>query len=383
MRFLHRHTLRLLVISLATILVQGCSGSDDTDPDGFTNAQDTTNTVDTSIPDSSTNPGDTASNNDLGISDNGSNTDSGTTSDPGSGPINPSDEVDPNCTDGLYTEILPDPNASIQSAISNYSSNGYMEFIQSILETRFPIGWYILEGGLQSNAGFGPNNCVDTFLQNKSAASDVISRLSTLVHECGHFFNLGNMSFDSSTYYINPTLSFTCNGGSNQFGGKTFSRSKLLEDEYQSQFVPCESGQFTGCDSYASLYLTGQMGDQGFDTLLEETVQYVNSLATGYAFHDQYVWQVSERDGILTFLWYVERYLRMARLDYPETYALISGDACWRSAILTVWGRAWLFLEETKDIQNLGLDDDLVINLVRAPELLEEIERLRDLEGCP
>ncbi len=381
MRLIHRHPFasRLLALLFASILIHGCGGGEEDNADGVSdtaNATDTASTTDISDSDPGTNLEDTVSVNDLAA------TDSSTSNDPGTPPVDPPDEIDPNCTDGLYTETLPDPNGNIQGAINNYSANGYMEFIQSILETRFPIGWYILNGGLQSNAGFGPDNCVDAFLHNKSTAGDVISSLSTLVHECGHFFDLGAMSFDISTYYINPDMSFSCYFGSNQFGGKTFARNLLIEDEYQSQFVPCESGQFSGCDSYASLYLTGQMGDQGFDTLLEETVQYVNSLATGYAFHDQYVWQVSERDGILTFLWYVERYLRMARLQYPETYELLSDDGCWRSAILTVWGRAWLFLEQTKDIQTLGLDDDLIIDLVRTPELLEEIERLRDLEGC-
>ena len=46
----------------------------------------------------------------------------------------------------------------------------------------------------------------------------------------------------------------------------------------------------TAGDNYANVYLDGDPdddefdgGDQGFNSLLEETLQYVNSLATGYA----------------------------------------------------------------------------------------------------
>ena len=74
----------------------------------------------------------------------------------------------------------------------------------------------------------------------------------------------------------------------------------------------------------------------------------------------------------------------MARLDYPDAYAhLLSGDGGkWRDAILTVWGRAWLFLGETKDIPALGIDDDFLLELVSEPVLVDEIQRLRDAAGC-
>ena len=81
-------------------------------------------------------------------------------------------------------------------------------------------------------------------------------------------------------------------------------------------------------------------------------------------------------------MWYTTRYLRMARLEYPTTYTLLSEDDCWRDLILSTWGRAWLYLDVTEDLSQLGLDDDLLESLVREPVLLEEIQRLRDIEGC-
>jgi hypothetical protein len=123
-------------------------------------------------------------------------------------------------------------------------------------------------------------------------------------------------------------------------------------------------------------------GDQGYDMLQEETLQYIHSLASGYTFNDFYTGSASERDGILTFLWYTTRYLRMARIDYPQTYTLLSEDSCWRELILSAWGRAWLYLDVTDGLGQLGIDDNALEALVREPVLLEEIERLRALQGC-
>ena len=114
----------------------------------------------------------------------------------------------------------------------------------------------------------------------------------------------------------------------------------------------------------------------------EETLQYIHSLATGYAINDYISGSISERDGILTFLWYTTRYLRMARLEYPETYSLLSEDSCWRDLILTTWGRAWLYLDVTAEMGHLGINDAFLEELVREPVLLDEIDRLRTLDGC-
>ena len=72
----------------------------------------------------------------------------------------------------------------------------------------------------------------------------------------------------------------------------------------------------------------------------------------------------------------------MARTEHPEVHAFLLGNACWRDAILTVWGRAWLYLDATADNPNLGLDDDALEKLVKTPELLDEIEAVRVASGC-
>ena len=81
-----------------------------------------------------------------------------------------------------------------------------------------------------------------------------------------------------------------------------------------------------------------------------------------------------------TFLWYIERYLAMARTEHPEAYARVSGDPCWRQATLSICDRGWFYLRATKDVEGLGLDDTSLEPLVNEPALLGEIDALRKLE---
>ena len=297
--------------------------------------------------------------------------------------------MDPNCIDGQYTEALPNPSASIQAEVASYSPANFEGFLVAVLQKRYPFGAYIVKQTESKGVNNTSQNCAVYFGQSGSA-SQALQSLGTVVHECGHTLDL--LDLFNPSYWITEDVVFTCQGGSiSRFGGQTFSRSLILNDEYAALLKPCKSFNDQDCeDTYAGIYLDGdpdngqfEGGDQGFDSLLEETVQYVNSLAVAWAFsNDKGPWSSSDRDGILTFLWYVERYLRMARLDFPQTYNLLSGNKCWREAILTTWGRAWMYLEITEGVPGMGINDKQIIQLVRDPDLLHEIQLLREKAGC-
>ena len=300
-----------------------------------------------------------------------------------------SDIVDPDCVDGQYSEVLPDPSVSIASDLNSYASSQFEQFLYTVLEA-ISAGQYILWEGYQAQGGF-PDNCIDYFINGTSSGEKIISQASTLVHECGHFLDLATGGWGDSGYHFTQDLLFVCPDGStpDNGGGKTFSRSLINTDEFSDLHPPCTLYSGNDCDSYAYIYLNGNpndsqfdSGDQGFNMLHEETLQYVHSLATGYTFNDYYSGSVSERDGILTFLWYTMRYLRMARLEYPQTYTLLSQNDCWRELTLSTWGRAWLYLDATESYNQLGINDTFIETLVREPVLLDEIQRLRDIEGC-
>lgn len=307
---------------------------------------------------------------------------------PSVGPM--SELVDPMCIDGMYRETLPDRSASIDDLIASYSPADAEAFVQAVLERRYPHGWTLVREGRE-----GFIDCLMTFLSNRGTAEGVLQDLGTVVHECGHVYDLGLSSGPNNVYAIRADLMMTAAGGdSTARGGQTFARSLIRADAYQAMRPPCTAGMFRGCDGYADIYLDGdptdgnfESGDQGFNLLLEEVVQYSNSLALGYAVPDRFSGgqSVSDRDGMLTFLWYMTRFLRLARTEHPSAYAHIAtGDGGrWRRLVLTIWGRAWLYLEATDDLAGLGIDDDALMPLATAPELVAEIDMLRDAEGCP
>lgn len=297
-------------------------------------------------------------------------------------------EVSPSCTDGKYAEVLSDPNADISSLVSSFSAAKYRDFLVDVLALRYPTGSFLVK-----NAPTDENDCMNLFVpaSDRGTAAKVLSHVEVVVHECGHIYDLGQRSQDKSVYQITTSQKFTCSGASYIGANATFPRSAIRTDSFSAKRPPCPTKGSHGCDGYADVYLDGspsnstfESGDQGFNMVLEEAVQYVNSLATQRAFEDQIKsgYKTSARDGILTYLWYVQRYLHMARTEHASQYAFLMGDANWRDAILTMWGRAWLYLEATKGRQALGIDDDKLSELVHDPVLMDEIARVRAASGC-
>lgn len=286
----------------------------------------------------------------------------------------------------MYREALPDPTAAIDDLAFTGDVPG---FVDAALRRRYPFGLALVQGG-RMNTAYG--DCSVVFAGSPATAADVYESLSTITHECGHLWDGQLSSGSTNVYEVNATLALMATrGDANDRGGDTFARSLIRADAYQASRPPCAPGAYAGCDSYADTYLDGdptngtfEGGDQGFNMLFDEIVQYVNSLATEYAFSDRRMsgYSTSARDGILTFLWYLTRYLHLARLDYPTAYTRIADDMLWRNAILTLWGRAWLYLGLTADDPSLGIDDGAIEALVLDSTLLDEIARLRTLAGC-
>lgn len=290
--------------------------------------------------------------------------------------------TNPNCIDGQYSEALPDPKGDIASLKASYSPAASSTFVIDVLNKRYPFGGALVQLGMKKQ------DCLAMFLSgtNKQTAKGALSMLSTLVHECGHIADLNQ---PPSTYRMQDSLKFTCAGASHFGSNQGFARSLLQKDDYAKLRPACPTKGPNGCDNYASIYLDGdakdgkfQGGDQAFSSVMEETTQYVNSLVTEYAFADQTSFTTSAQDGILTFLWYTERYLHMARLQFPDVHKYILSQQCWRQMLMTVWGRAWFYLELTKGNSKLTIDGAKILPLVMDPELLAEIDLVRQAEGC-
>jgi len=296
--------------------------------------------------------------------------------------------IDEQCLDGQYRETLPTPEVDLTEVTQSYSPANWRAYVEGALRRRYPLGWTIVEQAL-IEAPEQLGDCMDAFIRDQSSPSAIDSQIGTFVHECGHFLDIGlGWSQGRNIYYVREDLTISCaQGDTTERRGLTFARSRIRNDRFSGERPPCDRGD--NCDTYANIYLNGNpdddnfdSGDQGFNMLMEEAFQYVNSIATNYALNDRYRGSISGRDGILTNLWWVQRYLHMAREDYPGAYEFILSDPCWRESILTLWGRAWLYLGLTEDMDQLGIRDDAIKTLVEDQDLLAEIEAVRDAHGC-
>ncbi len=272
------------------------------------------------------------------------------------------DDVEPRCPDASYVEDLSAADADVDALERSYAPSAWDSTALALLQARYPVGRYIIDE--TRSGGF---DCLEDFTSAEDRAdfSALARSLSTSVHECGHGLDFERGGFDRALYVLRADLVFDL---------------PVLDT-----FPLREIHQYTNDDDfYADTYLAGAIGDQFFDSLMEEFTQYVNSLMVAAAMNDQYDRDggVSERDGILTFMLYLEVYLQHARVHDGATYERILSNAEWREFLLTVWGRAELALSRTAGMEFLGINDDDIESRMRSPDLTGEIDRVRERHGC-
>lgn len=247
---------------------------------------------------------------------------------------------------------------------------------------------------------------VDQWLWSADSAQSVLGSLGIVVHEVGHGLDEHN---PDNWYYVaagsdGEDISFRVPGmhgkvTTSQSPMFSMERSLLLADDQNVKRPPRADakivtskefgeGDWGSDSSYAATYLTGDpsdgnfdSGDQGYNMLIEELAQYVNSLAIAYYFADhRYAGASSDRHAMLTLLWWNQRYLRKIRLEQPEQYAYLLANEAWLELVVTLWGRAWMYLRT--ELEGMQPDSDQLHHLVQEPVVLEEIARLRWALGC-
>jgi hypothetical protein len=255
---------------------------------------------------------------------------------------------------GGYTEALCDDAASLAELSAGYTGTpaGLRAAARGIAERRYPIGLAFID--VQSDGQLA------TWFRSRASFNDVLNSFEVAVHEGGHIWDI-TMAGAMWPYRLRDDLVIRTRRLSN------FNRSEILTLHADPAM-----------DSYDEVYLTGRSGAQGFNTLLDEYVQYTHSLAARYCTRDSLRpgTRISARDGILTMMYYVELYLKIGRTQHPADYAAIVGDPGHLELIRTVWARAEFWLARTASLPQLGLRDATIRGWVYAPENLMEIERL-------
>jgi hypothetical protein len=199
------------------------------------------------------------------------------------------------------------------------------------------------------------------FFAGTATLDQVLQGYEVAVHEGSHIWGFGFFSFDTYSYRI-------------------VDDSLIVETAFLTNFDRSEilgRHPYAADDFYADTYLSGQSGAQGFNTVLDEFNAYTHSLASRYCTRDSVQGATSARDGILTFMLYVELYLKIAREQHPDDYAEILADPPHREVILSIWDRAEHWLAVSEGSPELGIDDDFIAGHVYDPTNLDEIVRLR------
>ena len=92
--------------------------------------------------------------------------------------------------DGQYSEVVPTPNADIDSIKDAYSSNNVEGFISDVLGQRFTVGQYIFQQGVQATVTFLIPVSIISWGIHRVQEQSLVScpRLSTSVE---HFLGFG------------------------------------------------------------------------------------------------------------------------------------------------------------------------------------------------
>jgi hypothetical protein len=249
-------------------------------------------------------------------------------------------------------------NAPLGALEAAYDPAVFRQAALGLFDARFPDGSWIVTN-LTDAADFdrwffGATNTWEQFIR----------RLSTALHEGVHKFGFEHGDFWTTAYVLGTDRVETL------LDLETFHRSEIY-DELAPEM------QAIG---YADTYLKGSSGEQGLDSVLDEVNAYTYSLIVDTAVVDQFLPGLSRssQDGLLTFLLYLEEYLRLARTRHPDDYAEILGSPGVPAFILTLWDRALFYLELSGDDPRLYIDAPTIRPHVFDPARVAEIERLWD-----
>ncbi len=129
-------------------------------------------------------------------------------------------------------------------------------------------------------------------------------------------------------------------------------------------------------DNYYKTYLTGRSGQQGVLLLLDEVNAYTfSAIGDTNVRHTMSENQfMSTRDGLATFMYYLQLYLYHARTEVPQDYKKIKQDKKYVKLIKTLWENAEMAMLYTSPYKNLGINDIPKLEQVVSKKYMDEIK---------
>ena len=257
--------------------------------------------------------------------------------------------------DTSYREAACTPLADISDVAKTYTDATWRTALETVAIRRYPIGVTFLR--TQNDTQLGA-----WFPAGRSTFAQAMAGFDTAVHEGSHVWQAVRFDGRSQTFRVRDDLDIVVKWVS------TFPRSELL-DEHPDK----------AADRYAATYLQGEPGKQGFTSVLDEFNAYAHSLAARWCTRDTVPagTRVSARDGVLTFMFYVGEYLRIARARHPKDYAALLDDPGIVRMVSTVWDRSEFWLRLASGERALGVDDERIAGWAYDPARLDEVARVR------
>ena len=299
--------------------------------------------------------------------------------------------TDASCIDGNFKMELPDRSVD------------YASMIEKVLKSKSPTKYQMVNftlGALTEGYPYAlefvePNRCAynwwwDDNLECKSSNLDCSkpnygweNNYGLIVHECHHFRQDQSRYFLAQDQYM-PTPK-----------NRYFPRNELTKDRFHMEFPEAAANStYFNVDSVT--------GHQDIDSMYDEWVSYIHSVAIEYQLYDAHRDSKSEFhiQHMLNFAWAAPRYYLWAKENRPNDFEKLINEKGLRETTLTFWG-ATLFLFDAFDNNtswdpedgqyynpNPGspyfwnVDETRYIDLMRHPDLLAMMNDIRQAHGC-
>jgi len=256
------------------------------------------------------------------------------------------------------SELFPDVNITAETAA--YSPENWVGSAIAMCGKRFPDAAWFIEQDQQGDGWF------EQFAPASADLQATAARLAAAIHE---------------TVHIAASA-----GGEGTDQRLVFGEGKFLDVPGEPSPMPRSAivpnlPQVSLDTQYDEIFLDENFGGRGgFVSVLEELNGFTLGHLAELAFRDTFpIKEENQRQGLLTFMLYLEFYLRTARLEQPEKYQQILASSRMVNATRVVWARANKALERSREALTYSDLDTALDGLVFTPENLTEIERLANL----
>ena len=157
-----------------------------------------------------------------------------------------------------------------------------------------------------------------------------------------------------------------------------------LEGFPRSEIFSMVEGESTAI--YRDLYLTGSQGEDGFPELLDELNCYVHDLGFMALTGDYIETGTSGKDGAIAFLYFLELYLKRARINYPNYYAQLQAEESIVDLVGSLWRRTHHLLAVSDEYTVIEISYRQIAALAHKAENMDEISQFVghavDTVGC-